>query len=211
MVECFIINLGFIGCDQVNKIMRCLLLAAWIATLVGCSSASDTGQFKATDISGADFGQALNLTDHTGKPRTLADFKGKVVALFFGYTHCPDVCPTTMADMRQVTKLLGSHADEMQVLFVTLDPERDTKEVLAQYVPGFDKRFIGLYGTNEEVAAAVRDFKIFAAKVESKGRSGYTIDHSAGVYLFDKTGKIRLYVDYGAKPADVASDVQKLL
>lgn len=167
-------------------------------------------KFNATDISGADFAQTLNLTDHTGKPRTLADFKGKVVALFFGYSHCPDVCPTTMADMKQTMKLLGANADKFQVLFVTLDPERDTQEILAQYVPGFDSRFIGLYGSQEEIATAVKDFKIFANKVESEGRSGYTIDHSAGIYLFDTAGKIRLYVDYGTKPADIASDVQKL-
>lgn len=182
-----------------------------MSVLVSCNSGGEASQFKATDISGTDFGQTLNLTDHTGKPRTLTDFKGKVVALFFGYTHCPDVCPTTMADLKQVMKVLGSRADELQVLFVTLDPERDTQTVLAQYVPDFDQRFIGLYGTKEETAMTVKDFKIFAAKVENKGKSSYTIDHSAGIYIFDKTGKIRLYVDYGAKPADIAADIKQIL
>lgn len=182
-----------------------------LSMLSACNFGNGDGKFLATDISGVDFGKALSLTDHTGKQRSLNDFQGKVVALFFGYTHCPDVCPTTMTDMKQTMKLLGNRADELQVLFVTLDPERDTEEALAQYVPAFDERFIGLYGSKAQIAQAVKDFKIFAAKVENKGRSGYTIDHSAGMYLFDKTGKIRLYVDYGTKPADIASDIQKLL
>lgn len=194
-----------------SRYMQWGFILLLLAVFSACNSANNNNQFLATDISGADFGNTLNLTDHTGKPRSLADFKGRVVALFFGYTHCPDVCPTTLSDMKQAMKLLGSKADELQVLFVTLDPERDTQEVLAQYVPVFDQRFIGLYGSNEEIAKTVKDFKIFAAKVENKGRSGYTIDHSAGMYLFDKTGKIRLYVDYGTKPEDIASDVKKLL
>ena len=191
--------------------MRYLWIVLLIGTLAACNSAAEQDKFSATDISGADFAQTLNLTDHNGKPRTLVDFKGKVIAVFFGYTHCPDVCPTTMADMKQVMKLLGSHADELQVLFVTLDPERDTKEVLAQFVPAFDKRFIGMYGTKAEIEKATADFKIFASKVENSGRSGYTIDHSAGVYLFDKSGKIKLYVAYGEKPAVIAADIKKLL
>jgi protein SCO1/2 len=194
-----------------NKCVRWIFLALILAFLSACNSANNNGQFHATDISGVDFGNTLNLTDHTGNPRSIADFKGKVVALFFGYTHCPDVCPTTLSDMKQAMKLLGSKADELQVLFVTLDPERDTQEVLLQYVPVFDQRFIGLYGSTDEIAKVVKDFKIYAVKVENKGRSGYTIDHSAGMYLYDKTGKMRLYVDYGTKPEDIASDIQKLL
>lgn len=198
-------------CDSVNKFIRLILLGLLLPVLVGCGSANNGQKFNATDITGVDFGNTLHLTDHTGKPRTLNDFKGKVVALFFGYTHCPDVCPTTLNDMKQSMKLLGAHANELQVLFVTLDPERDTQPLLAQFVPAFDPSFIGLYGTKEQTAAVLKDFKIFAAKVENKGRSGYTIDHSAGVYVFDKTGKIRLYVDYGTKPDLIAGDIQKLL
>lgn len=190
---------------------RYFLIALLMLVLAACKPAAEQNQFSATDVSGADFAQALSLTDHTGKPRTLADFKGKAVAIFFGYTHCPDVCPTTMADMKQTMKLLGTRSDELQVLFVTLDPERDTQAVLAQYVPSFDKRFIGLYGTKDEIAKATADFKIFASKVENSGKSGYTIDHSAGLYLYDKTGKIRLYVAYGEKPAVIAADIEKLL
>lgn len=191
--------------------MRNLWLVVLMLILSACQPSTQNNQFVATDITGADFAQTLNLTDHTGQQRTLVDFNGKVVALFFGYTHCPDVCPTTMVDLKQAMKLLGARADEFQVLFVTLDPERDTQAVLAQYVPEFDARFIGLSGTKEEIATVAKDFKIFAAKVENSGKSGYTIDHSAGIYIFDKTGKIRLYIDYGAKPADIAADVTKLL
>jgi len=198
-------------CDSVNKFIRLILLVLLLPVLVSCGAANNAQKFNTTDITGVDFGNGLSLTDHTGKARTLSDFKGKVVALFFGYTHCPDVCPTTLNDMKQSKKLLGANASELQVLFVTLDPERDTQPLLAQFVPAFDPSFIGLYGTKEQTAAVLKDFKIFAAKVENKGRSGYTIDHSAGVYVFDKTGKIRLYVDYGTKPDLIASDIQKLL
>ena len=190
---------------------KCFWIALLMFVLAACKPADQQNQFAATDITGADFAQTLSLTDHTGKPRSLTDFTGKVVAIFFGYTHCPDVCPTTMADMKQTMKLLGAQADELQVLFVTLDPERDTQEVLAQYVPSFDKRFIGLFGTQEQTAKATADFKIFASRVENSGRSGYTIDHSAGVYIYDKTGKIRLYVAYGEKPQVIAADIKKLL
>lgn len=191
--------------------IRYVLPALMIMLLSACQPAAQQNQFSATDISGAEFAQTLNLTDHTGKPRALADFKGKVVALFFGYTHCPDVCPTTMADLKQVAKLLGARGDELQVLFVTLDPERDTQEVLSQYVPSFDRRFIGLYGTKDEIEKVTDNFKIFASKVQNSGKSGYTIDHSAGVYLYDKTGKIRLYVAYGEKPDVIAADIEKLM
>ena len=191
------------------QILRNFFLIILASTLFACKPAGT--KLVATDITGADFAQTLNLTDHNGKQRTLDEFKGKVVALFFGYTHCPDVCPTTMADLKQAMKLLGSKADEVQVLFVTLDPERDTQEVLAKFVPSFDKRFIGLRGTNEEIAATAKDFKIFMSKVASEGKGDYTIDHSAGMYVYDKTGKIRLYVDYGEKPADIASDIKTIL
>ncbi len=167
--------------------------------------------FVGTDITGADFPKPLALTDHTGKKRTMSDFAGKLVVLFFGYTHCPDVCPTTMADMKQTMKLLGDKSDQVQVLFVTVDPQRDTQEVLAQFVPSFDKRFIGLWGNQQEIAETLENFKIYAAKVEDSGKGGYTIDHSAGTYVFDKQGKIRVYMEYGQKPADVASDLSKLL
>jgi protein SCO1/2 len=171
----------------------------------------DSNKTVATDITGADFAQGLSLTDHNGKPTSLQDFKGKAVVLFFGYTHCPDVCPTTMLDLKHTMKLLGKRADEVQVLFVTLDPERDTQEVLAKFVPSFDPRFIGLRGSVAEINATAQVFKIFASKVQSEGKGAYTIDHSAGLYVFDKAGKIRLYVEYAEKPADIAHDILHIL
>ncbi len=191
--------------------MRYLILVLFMALLAACQPSTEGRQLVATDITGADFGQGLSLTDHNGQLRSLAEFKGRAVVLFFGYTHCPDVCPTTMLDLKQTMKLLGPRADELQVLFVTLDPERDTQAVLAQFVPSFDARFIGLRGDEQATKLAAASFKIYAKKIEVKGKSSYTLDHSAGMYVFDKTGKVRLYVDYGEKPADIANDILQVL
>ena len=170
-----------------------------------------TEEFFGTDISAASFASTLNLIDHTGKARTLADFKDKVIVLFFGYTHCPDVCPTTMSDLKNVMKLLGEQSDQVQVLFVTVDPERDTQEILAQFVPSFDKRFIGLRGDEAQTKETLKNFKIFYSKVEGEKAGDYTVDHSAGMYVFDKSGKIRVYMGYGQKIPEMVSDIKKLL
>lgn len=191
--------------------MRKFFLMAVCILLMACSPAKQPMQLFGEDITGADFANGLSLTDHNGKPRHLEDFKGKVVALFFGYTHCPDVCPTTMSDLASAMKLLGKQSDEVQVLFVTVDPERDTQQVLAQFVPSFDKRFLGLYGTPEQTAETAKNFKVFYAKQAEAGKSGYSIDHSAGVYAFDKTGKVRVYIKFGQKPAEIAHDLQQIL
>lgn len=189
-----------------------LFVLSVLALMIGaCQPSEPKLKFVATNITGADFGQTLNLIDHNGKSRTFAEFQGKVVALFFGYTHCPDVCPSTMTDMKQTMKLLGNRADEVQMLFVTLDPARDTQQVLARFVPSFDARFLGLYGDETQIGATAKTYKIFVNKVPTKKGNDYTIDHSAGMYVFDKMGKIRLYVDYGQKPADIASDIKQLL
>jgi len=190
--------------------------SALLTTFTACSPAKQETQLFGTDITGADFANTLSLTDHTGKPRQLSDFKGKAIALFFGYTHCPDVCPTTMADLAKAMKLMGKRSDEVQVLFVTLDPERDTQQVLAKFVPSFDSRFIGLYGTPEQTAETAKNFKIFYAKQNETGKSttgknSYTIDHSAGIYAFDKNGKIRIYIKFGQKPNEIASDLEKII
>jgi protein SCO1 len=190
---------------------RWLIVSFMISLLVGCQPSGPSASFIGTDLTGTQFGKPLTLTDHTGKLRSINDFKGKVVVLFFGYTHCPDVCPTTMSDLKQTMKLLGDKADEVQVLFVTVDPERDTQEILAQFVPGFDARFIGLRGTPAEVTANLTEYKVYAAKVAEPGQSGYTMDHSAGLYVFDKTGAPRIYLGYGEKPANIAHDLQLLL
>lgn len=187
------------------------LIAALVTGLLAGCQPDKTATFIGTDLTGTQFGKPLSLTDHTGKLRSINDFKGKVVVLFFGYTHCPDVCPTTMSDLKQTMKLLGDKANDVQVLFVTVDPERDTQEVLAQFVPGFDARFIGLRGTPEEVAANLAEYKVYAAKVSEAGQDGYTMDHSAGLYVFDKTGAPRIYLRYGEKPANIAHDLQLLI
>jgi len=187
-----------------------LVLFAMAGLLASCQPGS-TSSFIGTDLTGTQFGKPLSLTDHTGKLRSMSDFKGKVVVMFFGYTHCPDVCPTTMSDLKQTMKLLADKANDVQVLFVTVDPERDTQEVLAQFVPGFDARFIGLRGTVTEVAANLSEYKVYAAKVSEPGKSGYTMDHSAGMYVFDKTGAPRIYLGYGEKPENIAHDLGLLL
>ena len=146
----------------------------------------------------------MQLTDHNGKPRTLADFQGKVVVLFFGFTHCPDVCPTTLGELAMVMKELGKDADRVQVLFVTVDPERDTPEVLPQYVPAFDPSFLGLYGDAEATARTAKEFKIFYQKQPLPG-GGYSIDHSAGTYIYDQQGRLRLFAPYGAGRAGAAA------
>ena len=167
--------------------------------------------FIGTDITGADFAKDFNLTDQYGKKRHLRDYLGKTVVMFFGYTHCPDVCPTTMADMAKTMKLLGEQANNVQVIFITLDPERDKQEVLAKYVPSFDERFVGLYGSASEIAETAKTYKVFYQKQLNSGKSGYTIDHSAGSYVYDKTGKIRIYFKYGQKPNEMASDLKQIM
>ena len=191
--------------------MKKIFIFAFLLMLSACSLAKTPAPFVATDITGADFAKTLTLTDHNGNKRNMTEFKGKAVVLFFGYTHCPDVCPTTMSDLKQAMKLLGKKSDEVQVLFVTVDPQRDTQEVLAKFVPSFDKRFIGLWGSLQETAETLGNFKIYYSKVLGKGENDYSIDHSAGMYVFDKLGKVRLYMSYGQKPADIASDIKQLL
>ena len=164
-----------------------------------------------TDITGADFATDFNLLDQHGEKRQLKDYLGKAVVMFFGYTHCPDVCPTTMADMASAMKLLGNEADKVQVIFITLDPERDTQEVLAKYVPSFDQRFVGLYGDSAQIAKTARAYKVFYEKQAIAGKSGYTIDHSAGSFVYDKQGKIRIYFKYGQKPNEIASDLKQIM
>lgn len=167
--------------------------------------------FKATDITGAAFARDFSLVDHTGAKRTLADFKGKAVLIFFGYTQCPDVCPTAMQRFQEALKLLGPLAARAQVLFVTLDPERDTQDILAQYVPWFDKTFVGLYGTVEETAAVAREYRVFYAKKKSEGALGYSLDHWAGAYAYDPAGRLRLYIAPTLSASEVAADVKTLL
>jgi protein SCO1/2 len=187
----------------------CLLVIAIIAG--GCGQPDTRPQFELTDVTGANLGRELNLLDHNGRPRTLADFRGKVVVIFFGFAQCPDVCPTTLSELAAVARELGKDADRMQVLFVTVDPERDTPEVLRQYVPSFDPRFLGLYGDAEATARAAKAFKIFYQKQPLKDSTTYSVDHSAGTYILDREGRLRLYARYGAGAALLLHDIRILL
>ena len=167
-------------------------------------------KFQLTDVTGVPWGKKLDLTDHNGQRRSLADFRGKVVVIFFGFTHCPDACPTTLAELATVARELGPDADRLQVLLVTVDPERDTPEVLRQYVPAFNPAFLGLYGTAEETAAAAKQFKVFFQKQPQPG-GGYSVDHQAGTYVIDKEGRLRLFGQYGAGAKALLHDIRLLL
>ena len=191
-----------------NLLTPCALALTFTLTLAACNKPV---VFNNVDITGAEYARDFALTDHTGKPRTLADFKGKVVFMFFGFTQCPDVCPTTMAEMASVLKELGPDADKVQVLFVTVDPARDTQELLAQYVPAFDPRFIGLYGDAAATAKVAKEFKVFYAKSAGTTPDSYSMDHTAGSYVFDQQGKIRLFVRHGNGAAPIAQDIKLLL
>ena len=191
--------------------MRRVLVLVLLLVLAACSARAPA-PWRTTDISGANFGHSLaGLRDHRGKPTTLADFQGRAVLLFFGYTACPDVCPATLARYAAVMKALGAEADRVQVLFVTLDPERDTPDKLAAYVTWFHPAFIGLYGDLAATEAAAREFKVFFARSKSSVGIGYTIDHSAGAYAFDPAGRIRLYIKDDAPVEAIASDLRRLL
>ena len=178
--------------------------------LAACEKPVQPVTFNSVDITGAQYARDFSLTDHTGKHRTMADFKGKVVFVFFGFTQCPDVCPTTMIEMANVLKELGEQAKNVQVLFITIDPERDTQQLLAEYVPAFHPSFIGLRGTAEETAKVGKEFKVFYAK-SGVTADGYSMDHTAGSYVFDPKGQIRLFVRHGKGAAPIAQDIKHLL
>ncbi len=181
------------------------------AALAAACKSDDRPRFRNTDITGADFARGFSLTGHDGQPRTLDSFKGKVVTVFFGFTQCPDVCPTTLAEMAEVMKLLGPDADRVQALFITVDPERDTPELLSKYVPAFDPRFLGLYGDADAIARTAREFKVFYQKVPGKTPGQYQVDHTAASFVFDPQGKVRLYVKYGQGAEPLAHDIRLLL
>jgi protein SCO1/2 len=184
------------------------VLAAF--SLAGCHPAPPPS-FHATDITGAAFARDFKLTDHNGRVRTLADFKGKVVAMFFGYTHCPDVCPTTLSDFAAALKLMGPQAEQVQVIFVTLDPQRDTPQLLKQYVPAFNPGFLGMFTDAASLKQIAQEYKVVYQKTSVKGPDDYLIDHSAGTYVYDQQGRIRLLVPYGSNPDAIAQDLKTLL
>ncbi len=198
-----------------NKLLlplACLL--ACVLSLSACDQKSlplPKTVFANTDITGLDYGKDFSLTDHNGKPRTIADFRGKLVFVFFGYTHCPDICPTTLSDMAGIMTSLGPDADKLQVLFITLDPERDTPEAMAGYVPAFHPGFLGLYGDRLATEKVAREFKIFQQRVPGPDGKSYTIDHTAASFVFDTRGHLRLFVRHGQNGAPLLNDLKLLL
>ena len=187
------------------------LAAAGALALSGCERMAPPHHFNAIDLTGAKYAQGLALPDFDGRPRTLADFKGKVVVVFFGYTQCPDACPTTMAELSGILKTLGPDASKVQVLFVTVDPSRDTPALLKNYVANFRPDFIALRGDETQTQQVIKDFKLIVQKVPGKTPDSYTIDHTAGSYVFDPEGRIRLFASQSLEPALLTDDIKALL
>jgi protein SCO1 len=179
--------------------------------IFGLSACADKPSFRNTDITGAEFAREFSLTDHNGQARTLADFKGKAVVVFFGFTQCPDVCPTTLAEMTEAVKQLGADGNKLQVLFITIDPERDTPELLKKYVPAFHPSFLGLTGNAEAIAKVAKEFKVFYQKSPGKTPGSYTMDHTANSYVFDPQGRVRLVVKHGLGAEPLVQDLKQLL
>jgi len=182
-----------------------------LSLLAACDRLTGRPTFKAIDLTGADYGQRLDLPDLEGKPRSLADFRGKVVVVFFGYTQCPDVCPTTLATMAEVVKQLGDAASRVQVIFVTVDPERDTPAVLTPYVKAFDPSFIALRGSVEQIDIVRKEFRVIVQRNKGAAPDSYTIDHTAASYVIGVDGRLRLYIRHDTPAADIASDLRLLL
>jgi len=189
---------------------KSVLLFLILICLVSCQN-SNQQTFVGTDISSVRMDTAFSLKDFNGRIRTLEDFKGKVVVLFFGFTHCPDICPTTLTDLKKTMVLLKDKASAVQVIFITLDPARDTEDVLKKFIPTFNSSFLGLTGTESDIDKVANQLKIFNKKVNDGSKAGYTIDHSAGLYVIDKKGSIKLHISNGQKPEDLASDLAKLI
>ena len=198
-----------IAITNVAKYLTFMPATGGFVSILGCTEVKP--QFKAVDITGADYARDFPATDHNGKARTLSDFKGKVVVVFFGFTQCPDVCPTSMAELAEVKKLLGKDGERLQGIFISVDPERDTQAVLKAYMSNFDASFLALRPEPAQLAAIAKDFKVYYKKVEGKTPTSYTMDHSAGSYVFDTQGRIRLYTRYGSGAKALADDVALLL
>jgi len=192
-------------------IPRRALLGAIAALLLLASCGARAPTFESSDVTGSSFGHDFTLKDPSGTTRTLADFRGKAVVVFFGYTQCPDVCPTTLATLATAMKMLGRDADRVQVLFITIDPDRDTPALLREYVPAFDSRFLGLYGDADATARTAKEFKVIYQKVPGPTPGSYTMDHSAGSYVFDPKGRLRLFVSNGQGADVFAHDIRVLL
>jgi len=198
-----------------KHLRRTLLLAAASAVFLGACSdkpadATASG-FSGIDITGADYAKGFTLTDHNGQTRSLTDFKGQVVVIFFGFTQCPDVCPTSMGELAEARRLLGPQGDKLQGLFISIDPERDTPEIMKAYMASFDPSFLALYAAPDQLPELAKSFKVYYKKVDGKTPTSYTMDHSAGSYVYDTQGRVRLYHRYGSGAHALAGDVKKLL
>lgn len=183
---------------------------AGLGSILGACSEKKPS-FSAIDLTGADYARDFSLADHNGQQRSLKDFAGRIVVMFFGYTQCPDVCPTTLTEMVEIKKLLGPDGQRLQALFVTVDPERDTPEVLKAYMTNFDPGFLALVPRPEQLAVLAKDYKVYYKRVEGKTPTSYTMDHSAGSYIYDTRGRLRLYTRYGTGAAPLAADIRQLL
>jgi protein SCO1/2 len=195
--------------NALKSITACAMLVGATGLFSACSP--NAPQFTAIDITGADYAKGFSLTDHNGKTRTLQDFQGKIVMMFFGYTQCPDVCPTSMAEMAQIKQLLGKDGERVQCLFVTIDPERDKPEMLKEYMAAFDPTFLALVPTPEQLTVLAKDYKVYYKKVDGPTPTSYTMDHTAGSYVYDTKGKLRLFTRYGTQPELTAADIKHLL
>lgn len=195
--------------NTLKLVAACALLTGASGFISACSKQGPS--FSAIDLTGADYAKDFALTDHNGQPRTLKDFAGKVVVLFFGYVQCPDVCPTSMAELAEAKRLLGKDGERVQGLFVTVDPARDTPEVLKAYMQAFDPSFLALYTTPDKLAALAKDYKLYYKKVDGPTPTSYSMEHSAGSYVYDTKGKLRLFTRYGSGAAPLAADIKLLL
>ena len=190
-----------------SRLLSAVLLLCLL--LVACSRGPI--EFRNTDLTGATFGRQFTLNDHNGQPRSLADFRGKVVVIFFGYTSCPDVCPTALFKLAEVMKALGPEAEKLQVLFVSVDPERDTAARLKDFVPWFHPSFLGLHGDAAQIKAVSEEFRVFSSRRDVGSQLGYVLDHSSGAYVYDPAGRLRLYVRDTASVEDIVGDIRQLL
>ncbi len=195
---------------RTREVLKTLALLP-LATLAACKPSTPEAKFNAVDITGADYARDFALPDPSGKVRTLADFRGKVVVVFFGFTQCPDVCPTTMAELAEIKRQLGKDGERLQAVFITVDSERDTPEILKAYMSNFDPSFVALRPSLDQLAAVAKDYKVYYKKVEGKTAGSYTMDHSAGSYLYDPQGRLRLYSRYGSGAAGLKADIETLL
>ncbi|HLR12695.1 MAG TPA: SCO family protein [Burkholderiaceae bacterium] len=192
------------------SVFRIFVSVVLAAVLAGCSADKPT-EFLGTDLSGTDYGKALSMPDTTGELRTLEDFSGKVTVVFFGFTQCPDICPTALAEMAHTLELLDDQANNVQVVFITVDPERDTPEILQEYVQAFDDRFMGLTGSDKQLEKTAKSFKVYYARAPENATEDYSMDHSASFYVFDQKGEPRVLISGDAPADEIASDIRQLL